>query len=151
MLLRCMAVATVALALVSCGGTAKTETSRLPPGCTAAEAQAIVTQFLRAPSVAPPALFHAYRAKESDGRIFATHSGPTAVAHAARRLRLGERDRLIQLVVSPQDINHVRIAFTLTRTSPDFVSRGIHNRIARGAGTIDCAHGKIAEWSSTGP
>ena len=49
------------------------------------------------------------------------------------------------------DVNRVHIVFTITRTAPDFLRRGIHFRIATGTGTVDCAHGKVASWSQKGP
>jgi hypothetical protein len=68
-----------------------------------------------------------------------------------QRLRLGEKSRLIQLRVAPQDFNHARITFQLTRYAPDFLQRGIHQRLVRGGGTVDCAHQKIAAWVTKGP
>ena len=59
--------------------------------------------------------------------------------------------RMISLRVAPEDVNHVRITFDLTRAAPDFLDRGITTRIASGAGTVDCAHGKIAAWVVKGP
>jgi len=53
--------------------------------------------------------------------------------------------------VYPVDVNRVHIVFTITRTAPDFLRRGIHFRIATGTGTVDCAHGKVASWSQKGP
>ena len=45
----------------------------------------------------------------------------------------------------------MRITFDLTRIAPDFRERGITTRIASGAGTVDCAHGKVAAWVVKGP
>lgn len=154
MLLRAAVVGTLALALAACGGSAKKSTqpqSKLPPGCSAAEVETIVTGFLARPTVAPPPLFRSYSTNESDGRTFTTASGPKAAAHARARLAAGEHDRLIQLGVRPVDINRVTIVFTLTRTAPDFAKRGIHTRLASGSGLVDCAHGKVAGWAIKGP
>jgi hypothetical protein len=153
-LLRAALLAGLAVSLTACGGggsSATTQASQLPPGCTTNEVQSIVTSFLARPSLAPAGFFTSYGSRESDGRAFTTTSAPKALAHLEGRLRLGERDRLLQLRVSPVDINHVRIAFTITRTAPDFPARGIHFRIATGDGTVDCAHGKVAQWSQRGP
>jgi hypothetical protein len=151
-LLRIGSLVLIAAALAACGaGKKSTTSSSLPPGCSTSEVQAIVESFLSHPSVAPRPVFRVYGAKESDGRTFQTHRRSTAVAYAKARIQLGEVDRLIQLRVSPGDINHVQITFTLTRTAPDFRSRGIHERLAKGAGTVDCAHGKIAAWAMQGP
>jgi hypothetical protein len=155
-LLRAAPLALAALALTACGGgksTASTTTaqSQLPPGCSAQQAQAIVTQFLAHPSFAPPSFFAGYRSQESDHRVFQAKSAAAAAAHLQARQRLGERDRLLQLQVYPVDVNHVHIVFTVTRSAPDFLARGIHFRIASGSGTLDCAHGKVAQWSQNGP
>jgi hypothetical protein len=45
----------------------------------------------------------------------------------------------------------VRVTFRITRFAPDFRRRGIHGRLVSGAGTIDCAHQKVAAWVSKGP
>lgn len=157
MLLRTIGLGACVLALAACGGSAKKPTttaaapSPLPPGCSVAQVQTIVETFLTHPSFAPAPFFTVYRSKETDGRLFLTHSRVKALAHVRARLKLGELDRLIELRVSPQDINHVRIGFQLTRYGPDFLKRGIHSRIATGTGTVDCAHGKVAAWEMTGP
>jgi hypothetical protein len=151
MLLRAAALGSVLVLAAACGGTKAEPKSNLPPGCSAAESQAIVTTFLTAPSVAPPEMFRFYRTRESDGRRYSTTSGPAAVAHAKARLALRERDRLLSLRVDPVDINHVKFAFTLTRTAPDFARRKITARIANGTGTLDCAHGLVASWTLLGP
>ncbi len=74
-----------------------------------------------------------------------------ALAHLRVRRAAGERLRLIELRVRPQDINHVRITFQVTRFAPDFGLRKLNGRIANGAGTIDCAHQKVAAWVLKGP
>src|SRR6266536_6520830 len=152
MLLRAAPLVLIVFALAACGGAGNKSTaqSSLPPGCSTSQVQAIVETFLTHPSVAPRPVFQVYGTTESDGRAFETHTRAKAVAYAKARLQLGEVDRLIQLRVSPGDINHVQITFTLTRSAPDFRSRGIHQRLAKGAGTVDCAHGKIAAWAVKG-
>jgi len=148
---------TVTLALAGCGGSTKdaapttTAASALPPGCSVAEAERIVTSFLARPQLAPPSFFELYAAYESDGRTFVSKRRAVALAHLRARLAAGERDRLISLRVHAQDVNHVRITFSLTRFAPDFRARGIHTRLARGGGTIDCAHGLVAAWVMKGP
>jgi hypothetical protein len=152
-LLRAAPLALAALALAACGGKSATTTqaqSQLPPGCSAEQAHAIVTQFLANPSFAPPSFFTGYRSQETD-RVFQAKDAAAALAHVNARLKLGERDRLLQLQVYPVDVNHVHVVFSLTRTAPDFPARGIHFRIASGDGTLDCAHGKVAQWSQNGP
>jgi hypothetical protein len=146
-----------ALALAGCGGgdseqgaTATAESS-LPPGCSVTEVEAIVNRFLERPDLAPPGFFQVYGTNESDGQKFVARARARALAHIGARKRLGERQRMLSLRVAPQDVNHVRITFTLTRTAPDFGRRGIRTRIASGAGTLDCAHGKIAAWVVKGP
>lgn len=151
MLLRVCAAA-ILLALAGCGGLAKrTSTTELPPGCTVDEVDAIVTSFLSRPDLAPAGVFQVYAAYDGDGRRFVARKRGTALAQLRARRSLGEIDRLIQLRVAPQDVNHVRITFRLTRFAPDFRRRGIHGRLAQGGGTIDCAHGKVAAWVQRGP
>ena len=155
MLLRLVAAASV-LALAGCGGAAKKAQTtgtlpELPPGCTIPEVNRIVTAFLATPDLAPPSFFEIYGSSESDGRRFVTRQRAKALNHVRLRLALGEQDRLIQLRVGPQDVNHVRMTFRLTRFGPDFRRRGIHGRLSEGAGTIDCAHGKVAAWVQRGP
>jgi hypothetical protein len=152
-LLRVAAATAVVLALTACGGPKQQAAphSDLPPGCSVEEVDTIVSSFLARPTVAPPSMFEVYATKESDGRKFLGRTPAKTLAHLRRRLALGERSRLIQLRVAPQDFNHVRITFQLTRFAPDFRPRGIHQRILLGAGTIDCAHGKVAAWVSKGP
>lgn len=155
MLLRASAAAAALALAAGCGGSAKpdasTAGSRLPPGCTADEVDTIVATFLAHPDLAPASFFQRYSASDSDGRTFVARRRGAALAHLRRRLALGERDRLISLRVFAQDVNHVAITFQLTRYAPDFRARGIHARLARGAGTVDCAHGKIAAWTMNGP
>ena len=152
MLLKAALLALATLALAACGGSKSaqptTQQSQLPPGCTAPEVQAIVNGFLASPSFAS---FAGYRSQESDGRVFQAHAAGAALAHLRARRSLGERARLLQLQVYPVDVNRVHIVFTITRTAPDFLRRGIHFRIATGTGTVDCAHGKVASWSQKGP
>jgi hypothetical protein len=155
-LLRLAAVAAL-LALAGCGGASKeaattTEpTSDLPPGCSVQEVDRIVSGFLAHPALAPAGQFQVYADYPSDKKRFVSRSRAQALAHLRRRLALGERSRLIQLRVLGQDFNHVRITFELTRYAPDFRARGIHTRLVQGAGTVDCAHQKIAAWVSKGP
>jgi hypothetical protein len=159
-LLRFAAAAFVVLALAACGGNSKkqaaaapapTTTSDLPPGCTVAEVKKIVDDFLARPSFAPAGSFEVYATYESDGRTFIARKRAKALAQVEQRLRLGEKSRVIELRVGKQDFNHARITFQLTRYGPDFRDRGIHTRLAKGGGTIDCAHQKVAAWVTKGP
>ena len=155
MLLRLTAAAAL-LALAGCGGSSDdadtTTTSSFPPGCTVPEVDTIVTTFLSRPDyLAPPSFFQVYATTESDGHRFTTRNRAKAVAYLRARSALGERGRLLSLRVAPQDVNHVRITFRLTRFAPDFRGRGIFTRLAQGAGTVDCAHGRIAAWVQKGP
>jgi hypothetical protein len=157
-LLRAAALGASALALAACSGSAKsdgaattTTAADLPPGCTVPEVEQVVTDFLAKPDLAPPSFFQVYAAYDSDGRSFVTRNRAKALAHLRVRRLLGERDRLIELRVSPQDVNHVRITYKVTRYAPDFAERGIHSRLADGGGTVDCAHGKVAAWAQRGP
>ena len=153
MLLRTAALAIAVLALAACGGAKKPAApqSSLPPGCTIPEVNHIVTDFLAHPTLAAPGIFEVYATDESDGRKFLAHTPAKALAHLRQRLRLGEQSRLIELRVGKQDFNHARITFQLTRHAPDFVARGIHDRLVKGGGTIDCAHQRIAAWVTRGP
>ena len=152
MLLRIAAVALLAAALAACGGKKQAQPkSQLPPGCTVPEVEQVVNGFLATPSFAPAAEFDVYASYDSDKRTFISHSAAQALTHLRGRHTLGELDRLLSLRVAPQDFNHVRITFTLTRYAPDFLRRGIHTRLAQGGGTVDCAHGKIAAWVMKGP
>jgi hypothetical protein len=151
-LLRLGAVALLALALTACGSDKKAAPpSQLPPGCSIAEAEQVVTRFLRSATFPPQRNFEVYATYESDKRSFVAHLVPKALAHIRARQKLGERDRLISLRVGKLDFNRARITFSLTRYAPDFAARGIHTRLAKGAGTIDCAHQKIAAWVQKGP
>jgi hypothetical protein len=123
----------------------------LPPGCSVAEVDRIVTSFLARPQLAPPTFFELYAAYDSDGRAFVSKKRAVALAHLRARAAAGERSRLLSLRVKSQDINHVRITFSITRFAPDFRARGIHTRLAQGGGTIDCAHGLVAAWVMKGP
>lgn len=154
MLLKAAPLAPAVLALAACGGKSATTTqakSLLPPGCSTAQVQAIVTSFLAQPSFAPPAWFKGYRSQESDGRVFSTTSAAKALAHLRQRKALGERNRILQLQVYPVDVNHVHVVFTITRLAPDFRARKIYNRISSGDAEIDCVHGKVSSWSQKGP
>jgi hypothetical protein len=157
-LLRIAVASLLVLALAACGsGSKKAATtttppkSTLPPGCTVPEVETVVKNFLARPTVAKPGVFEVYATYESDGRKFLAHTPAKAVAHLKQRQRLGEKSRLIQLTVGYQDFNHARITFQLTRYAPDFLKRGIHQRLVRGGGTIDCAHQKVAAWVTQGP
>ena len=160
MLLRALLVGALAFAAAGCGGGGKssaeateagTTTTELPPGCLVEDVQAIVDRFLKRGDLAPPGFFQVYGTNESDGRKFLTRNRAKAVAEIERRRRFNERQRVISLRVAPEDINHVRVTFDLTRIANDFLRRGIATRIASGAGTIDCAHGKVAAWVVKGP
>jgi len=158
-LLRAVALLAVLAALAGCGGASKdaaptttaTEGPSLPPGCSVEEIDRIVTSFLARPQLAPPSFFELYAAYDSDGRSFVTRKRAAALRHLRARHALGEQGRLISLRVTNQDINHTRITFSLTRFAPDFRARGIHTRLAKGGGTIDCAHGLVAAWVMKGP
>ena len=153
MLLRVAAAAACAAALAGCGRSNKEApaSSGLPPGCTVSEVDRIVRDFLAHPSLAPPGAFEVYATSESDGRRFLARKPAKALAHLRARQKLGERSRLIELRVAEQDFNHARITFQLTRLGPDFRRRGITGRLVQGAGTIDCAHQKVAAWITKGP
>jgi hypothetical protein len=161
-LLRFAGLAVIVLALTACGGGAKkqaapapagttTTASDLPPGCTVAEVNTIVNDFLARPTLAPAGSFEVYATYETDGRKFIARKPAKALAQLEQRLRLGEKSRVIELRVGKQDFNHARITFQLTRHAPDFRTRGIHTRLVRGGGTIDCAHQKVAAWVTKGP
>jgi hypothetical protein len=157
-LLRTALALVLILGAAACGGSDKTpattttaSTSSLPPGCTVPEVEKVVTDFLATPTVAAPGTFEVYATYESDGRSFIAHAPAKALAHLRARQRLGEKSRLIELRVAEQDFNHARITFQLTRYAPDFLRRGIHQRLVKGGGTIDCAHQKVAAWVTRGP
>jgi len=154
-LLRIALTALAVLALAACGGSSKKQAaapkSDLPPGCGVADVDQIVRTFLARPSLAPAGSFVVYATYESDGRKFVAHKRAVALAQLRQRLRLGEKSRVIELRVGKQDFNHVRITFQLTRYAPDFLARGIHTRLAKGGGTIDCAHQQVAAWVTQGP
>lgn len=96
-------------------------------------------------------MFQLYATYESDGGKFITRKRAAALAHLRARQAAGERLRVISLRVAPQDVNHVRITFEVTRYAPDFGKRRLHGRVANGAGTIDCAHQQVAAWILKGP
>jgi hypothetical protein len=156
-LLRVAALALVAVGIAGCGGgtksaaTTTTTTNNLPPGCTVDEVNGIITGFLSHPQLAPPAMFQVYATYESDGGKYVTRKRAAALAHLRARHAAGEKLRLLQLRVSPQDVNHVRVTFEVTRFAPDFAARKLHGRVANGAGTIDCAHQQVAAWILKGP
>lgn len=152
MLLRLAALAAIAVLAAGCGGSKKkVDSSGLPPGCSPAEVDRIVTDFLTTPDLAAGNEFDVVGFNESDGRKALLRTRAKALAYLQRRKALGERDRLLSLRVAKDDFNHARVTFQLTRYAPDFLKRGIHTRIAQGAGTIDCAHGKVAAWVVKGP
>ena len=158
MLLKSAALLAAVAALAGCGGSSKdaaptttAHVSTLPPGCSISEVDRIVTSFLARPQLAPPPFFELYASYDSDGRTFVSKKRAVTLAHLRARIAAGERSRLLSLRVSKQDINHVRITFSITRFAPDFRSRGIHTRLAQGGGTIDCAHGLVAAWVMKGP
>jgi hypothetical protein len=155
-LLKVAALALVAVVISGCGGGTKSAaptatTNNLPPGCTVDEVSSIVTGFLAHPQLAPPAMFQVYATYESDGGKYVARKRAAALAHLRARQAAGEKLRLIQLRVSPQDVNHVRVTFEVTRFAPDFAARKLHGRVANGAGTIDCAHQQVAAWILKGP
>ena len=142
-----LALAAAAAALAGCGSSHQAAPkSGLPPGCSTADADNIIADFLVRPTVAPPGFFQTVSISDPDGRHFVTHSGPVAVKHLKARIQAGEDDRMISLAVAPIDFNHVAVAFHLTRYAPDYVQRHIRNRLAQGTGTLDCVHQKIASF-----
>lgn len=152
MLLRLAALGALVVLAAGCGGAKKqADPSGLPPGCSPAEVDRLVTDFLTKPDLAPAGEFDVVGFNESDGRKAVLRTRTKALAYLRSRIARGERDRLIQLRVAKDDFNHARITFQLTRYAPDFRARGIHSRLASGAGTIDCAHGKVAAWVVKGP
>jgi hypothetical protein len=153
-LLRLAAFALLAVAIAGCGGgtkAASTTASNLPPGCTVDEVDTIISGFLAHPQLAPSAMFQVYATYESDGGKYVTRKRAAALAHLRARKAAGEKLRLLELRVSPQDVNHVRVTFEVTRFAPDFAARKLHGRVANGAGTIDCEHQKVAAWILKGP
>ena len=152
MLLRAAFVLAV-LALAACGGGSKKAEpkSQLPPGCSIPEVEQTIDAFLASGDVASAAEFDVCGSRESDGRKVLLRKPSQVKAWFDARRKLGERDRLIQLRVGKQDFNHARITFRLTRSAPDFRARKIYQRVAAGAGTIDCARQKVAAWVMQGP
>ena len=156
MLLKSLALVRLAIALVclaavlaACGSHSTASSSSLPPGCSNADVDNILADFLVDPVVAPPGFFTSISITDPDGRKFATRSGPLAVRHLRARLTAGEDDRLTALAIGPIDFDHVSIAFTLKRTAPDFARRHITNHVAQGTGVVDCVHQRIASLTIT--
>jgi hypothetical protein len=143
-LLKALALVCLAAALTACGSHTASPGSNLPPGCSNAEVDNILADFLVDPVTAPPGFFTSISITDPDGRHFATTSGPLAVKHLRARLAAGEDDRMTALAIAPLDFNHVSIAFTLKRTAPDFAQRHITNHAAQGTGVVDCVHQRIA-------
>ena len=153
MLLRLALLLAVA-ALAACGGGSKKSAdgeSQLPPGCSIPEVEQILDDFLATGSVAPAGSFDVFGSKESDGRKVLLRRPAAVAAWFRERKALGERDRLIHLRVGKLDYNRARITFQLTRSARDFVGRKLYTRLARGAGTVDCAHQRVAAWVMQGP
>jgi hypothetical protein len=149
-LLKALLLAAAAAALAGCGSShPAAPKSSLPPGCSTADADNIIADFLVHPVVAPPGFFTTVSITDPDGRRFVTHSGPAAVKHLAARIKAGEDDRMLSLAVAPIDFNHVAVAFRLTRYAPDYEQRHIRNRLAQGTGTLDCVHGRVASFIVT--
>ena len=108
MLLKAVALAVTAAALTGCGSShPAAPKSSLPPGCSTADADNILAEFLVRPTVAPPGSFQTVSITDPDGRRFVTRSGPAAVKHLKARIAAGEDDRMIALAVGPIDFNHV--------------------------------------------
>jgi len=145
-LLRTLALIALIVAVAGCGSSHPAAKSSLPPGCSTADADNILADFLADPSVAPPGFFKTVSITDPDGRRFVTHSGPAAVRHLQARISAGEDDRLTALAVGAIDFNHVGVAFRLTRNAPDFKQRHIRNPVAQGTGTLDCVHQKVATF-----
>jgi hypothetical protein len=143
-LLKSLALVCLVVALAACGGHAAAPDSNLPPGCSNADVDNILADFLVNPVPAPPGFFESISITDPDGRRFETSSRPLAERHLRARLAEGEDDRLTALTIGPLDFNHVSIAFGLKRTSPDFARRHITNQLAQGTGVVDCVHQRIA-------
>jgi hypothetical protein len=143
-LLKCLALAGVVAVLSACGGHSAAPASDLPPGCSKAEVDNILADFLVNPVTAPPGFFTSISITDPDGRKFVTSSGQLATKHLRARLQEGEDDRLTALAIGPIDFNHVSVAFRLKRTAPDFPRRHITNHVAQGTGVIDCVHARVA-------
>ena len=110
MLLRTVLVVAVMAALAGCGSShPAAPKSSLPPGCSTADADNIIADFLVNPVVAPPGFFTTLSVTDPDGRHFVTHSGPAAVKFLRARLKVGENDRMLSLAVAPIDFNHVAV------------------------------------------
>jgi hypothetical protein len=149
-LLRVVLVVAAAAALAGCGSShPAAPKSTLPPGCSTADADNIIADFLVNPIVAPPGFFTTLSITDPDGRHFVTHSGAAAVKYLRARLKVGENDRMLSLAVAPVDFNHVAVAFRLTRFARDYEQRHIRNRLAQGTGTLDCVHGRVASFIVT--
>ena len=144
MLLKCLALVCLAAALTACGRHSAAPASNLPPGCSKADVDNILADFLVNPLTAPPGFFTSISITDPDGRTFVTSSGAVAVRHLRARLREGEDDRMTALAIGPIDFNHVSVAFRLKRTAPDFARRHITNHVAQGTGVIDCVHERVA-------
>jgi hypothetical protein len=143
-LLKYLALVGLVAALSACGGHASAPASNLPPGCSKAEVDNILADFLVDPVTAPPGFFTSISITDPDGRKFVTSSGRLATEHLRARLQAGEDDRLTALAIGPIDFNHVSVAFRLKRTAPDFARRHITNHVAQGTGVIDCVHEQVA-------
>jgi hypothetical protein len=143
-LLKSLTLLCAAVVLSGCGSHSTAPSSSLPPGCSNADVDNILADFLVAPVTAPPGFFTSISITDPDGRRFVTSSGPVAVKHLRARLAAGEDDRLTALAISPINFNSVEIAFTLKRTAPDFARRHITNHVAEGTGVIDCVHQRVA-------
>jgi len=142
------------VALAACGGSSKKAEqgkSLLPPGCSIPEVEKILNTFLATGEVAPAGSFDVFGSKESDGRKVLLRKPAEVKTWFRQRQALGERDRLIQLRVGKLDFNRARITFQLTRQARDFVGRKLYTRIAKGAGTVDCAHQRVSAWVMQGP
>jgi hypothetical protein len=143
-LLKSLVLICLAAVLTACGSHPAAPASSLPPGCSNADVDNILADFLVDPVTAPPGFFTSISITDPDGRKFVTSSGLLAVEHLRARLAEGEDDRLTALAIGPIDFDHVSIAFALKRTAPDFARRHITNHVAQGTGVVDCAHQRIA-------
>jgi hypothetical protein len=143
-LLKSLVLVCLVAALAACGGHSATPASALPAGCSNADVDNILADFLVDPVTAPPGFFTSLSITDPDGRTFVTTSGPAAVKHLRARLTAGEDDRMTALAIGPIDFNRVSIAFALKRTAPDFARRHITNHVAQGTGIVDCVHQRIA-------
>ena len=111
-----------------------------------------ISTFLARPSFAPAGVFQVYATQESDGRKFLARNRDLALAHARSRLKLGERSRVIELRVGTAGLQPRPRHLPADALRPGLPrAAGSTSRLVSGAGTIDCAHQKVAAWVTKGP